>query len=447
MDPESNDVPWNPVTSASASAPPVIVVDGVSKRFRIPREQVHTLKERLVHPLRRPGYDQLQALNDVSFEVRRGEFFGIVGRNGSGKSTLLKCMAGIYGTDQGRIFVDGRVSTFIELGVGFNMDLPARDNILINATMLGLPQREARRRTEAVIEFAELEEFVDLKLKNYSSGMLVRLAFSVMIQVDADVLLIDEVLAVGDASFQQKCFDEFARLRRESRTVVLVTHEMGSVERFCDRAMLLERGHVADIGEPRPVAMRYLQLNFSRDARAAEAAAGGEAEPAPDRRAVNTGELRVGDGGAEIVNGWFMDAAGGQVEAIEAGQQCAFCMHVRFHEHAQEPVFGFVLRNAEDERVIVASSEQQVSEAFAAGEEIIVYFGFENVVAPGRYGVSAQVAHSGSGEAWMDNRERFRSVLISATHATGGLVDLPMHIYVQRERDMAPDAPQPEPAT
>ena len=292
--------------------------------------------------------------------MRRGEFFGIVGRNGSGKSTLLKCMAGIYGTDHGRIFVDGRVSTFIELGVGFNMDLPARDNILINATMLGLAQREARRRTEAVLEFAELEEFVDLKLKNYSSGMLVRLAFSVMIQVDADVLLIDEVLAVGDAAFQQKCFDEFARLRRENRTVVLVTHEMGSVERFCDRAMLLERGHVADIGEPRPVAMHYLQMNFSRDARAAEAAAGGEAEPPPDRRAVNTGELRAGDGGAEIVNGWFMDAEGHQVEALEAGQRCAFCMHVRFHEDAQDPVFAFALRNADDERVIVANSEQQV---------------------------------------------------------------------------------------
>src|SRR3954471_16497954 len=313
MDRESNDVPWHPVMSASASAPPVIVVDGVSKRFRIPREQVHTLKERLVHPLRRPGYDHLQALHDISFDVRRGEFYGIVGRNGSGKSTLLKCMAGIYGTDQGRIFVDGRVSTFIELGVGFNMDLPARDNILINATMLGLGQREARRRTEAVLEFAELEEFVDLKLKNYSSGMLVRLAFSVMIQVDADVLLIDEVLAVGDASFQQKCYDEFARLRRENRTVVLVTHDMSSVERFCDRAMLLERGHVADIGDPKPVSMHYLQLNFSQDAREAEAARE-IADPASAAQAAEkllgvpgrgADELRAGDGGAEIINGWF----------------------------------------------------------------------------------------------------------------------------------------------
>jgi hypothetical protein len=188
-------------------------------------------------------------------------------------------------------------------------------------------------------------------------------------------------------------------------------------------------------------------VNFSRDARAAEAAAGGETMAAPDRRAVNAGELRAGDGGAEIVNGWFMDAEGHQVEALEAGQRCAFCMHVRFHEDAQEPVFAFALRNAGDERVIVASSEQQVAESFSADEEIIVYFGFENVVAPGRYGVSAQVAHPGSGEAWMDNRERFRSVVISATHPTGGVVDLPFHIYVQRQRDVAPDAAPAERAT
>ena len=140
------------------------------------------------------------------------------------------------------MFVNGRMSTFIELGVGFNMELPARENVIINATMLGLSPREARRRLDRVLEFAELEEFADLRLKNYSSGMLVRLAFAVMIQVDADILLIDEVLAVGDAAFQQKCYDEFARLRREGRTMVLVTHDMAAVERFCDRALLLEQG-------------------------------------------------------------------------------------------------------------------------------------------------------------------------------------------------------------
>ncbi len=425
--------------STSGSAPAVLV-DGVFKEFRIPEEQVHTLKERVLHPVRRPSHHQFQALRDVSFDVGRGEFFGIVGRNGSGKSTLLKCMAGIYGVDQGRIFVDGRVSTFIELGVGFNVDLPARDNILINATMLGLSPRESRSRIDAVLDFAELHDFVDLKLKNYSSGMLVRLAFSVMIQVDADILLIDEVLAVGDAAFQQKCFDEFARLRRENRTVVLVTHDMGSVERFCDRAMLLERGRVAEIGEPQPVSMHYLQLNFSRDARDAEEAAAnagdGEARTvtAPALRGRNAEELRAGDGSAEIVSGWFMNADGEQVESLDAGLRCTFCMHVRFHEDAEAPLFGFTLRNGADERVVSASTHKELAdESFKAGEEIIVYFGFENVLAPDRYGVSAVVAKSGSGDAWMDNRERFRSIVISSSDPSGAMVDLPFHMELQRQ--------------
>src|SRR4051794_8151784 len=230
-----------------SSRPPAVYVDDVAKSFSIPRERVHTLKERVLHPLRRSAHDEFEALRGVSLSVEPGEFFGIVGRNGSGKSTLLKCLAGIYRTDRGAIYVDGRVSTFIELGVGFNPDLAAYDNVMLNATMLGLSTKEARKRYDRIIDFAELHDFVDLKIKNYSSGMLVRLAFSVMIQVDADILLIDEVLAVGDAAFQQKCFDEFGRIRNSGATVLLVTHDMGAVQRFCDRAVLLENGHVVEI--------------------------------------------------------------------------------------------------------------------------------------------------------------------------------------------------------
>ncbi|MBW3608141.1 MAG: ABC transporter ATP-binding protein, partial [Actinobacteria bacterium] len=216
-----------------------VLVDDVAKTFRLPREQVSTLKERVLHPMRRQRFDKLRALRGVTFEVRRGEVFGIVGRNGSGKSTLLKCLAGIYATDAGAIYVNGRMSTFIELGVGFNPDLAARDNSVLNAIMLGLSRRQARERFDEIIAFAELEEFVDLKLKNYSSGMSVRLAFAVAIQVDAEILVVDEVLAVGDAAFQQKCFEQFNRMKAERRTIVFVTHDMSAVERFCDRAMLI----------------------------------------------------------------------------------------------------------------------------------------------------------------------------------------------------------------
>ena len=239
-----------------------ISVEGAYKTFRIPHQQYHTIKERALHPFRSRSYDEFHALNEVSLDVGRGEFFGVVGRNGSGKSTLLKCIAGIYQLDRGTISVEGRLSPFIELGVGFNPDLAAEDNVVINAVMMGLTRAEARRRFEDVIAFAELEEFVDLKLKNYSSGMAVRLGFAVATQVDADVLLVDEVLAVGDASFQQKCFEVFQRLKDAGKTIVLVTHDMGLVERFCDRAMLIERGRVLSMGDPHDIGVLYNQVNF-----------------------------------------------------------------------------------------------------------------------------------------------------------------------------------------
>src|SRR6201996_5344088 len=230
-----------PTPAVGGERLPVVVARSVSKTFSVPEEQVHTLKERALHPRRRSRHQTFPALNDISFAVQPGEFFGIAGRHGSGKSTLLKCLAGIYKAD-GDIWCRGRLSTFIELGVGFNPDLAARDNIVMNGIMLGLTPREARKRYEAVIEFAELQEFKDLKLKNYSSGMHVRLAFSVAIQVDADILMIDEVLAVGDAAFQQKCYDVFNELRDSGKTIIFVTHDMGALQRFCHRALLLERG-------------------------------------------------------------------------------------------------------------------------------------------------------------------------------------------------------------
>src|SRR4051795_8743080 len=259
-----------PATGAGAADPSrgrpqaAIEVEGLEKTFRIPKHQVQTLKERALHPFRRTEYEELNVLRGVSFEIPSGEFFGIVGRNGSGKSTLLKCMAGIYRADAGTIKVAGRMSPFIELGVGFNPDLTARDNVVINAVMMGLTPQEARDRFDDILAFAELEQFVDMKLKNYSSGMQVRLAFAVMVQSGSNILLIDEVLAVGDAAFQQRCLDEFQRLRDEGRTIVLVTHDMTMVERFCHRALLLTAGEIELIGDPHEVGRRYVERNFER---------------------------------------------------------------------------------------------------------------------------------------------------------------------------------------
>ncbi len=225
-----------------------------------------------MHPFKERTEDVLPALEDVSVEIGAGEFFGIVGRNGSGKSTLLRCLSGIYRPDSGAIRVNGRVAPFIELGVGFNTEMTARQNAVVNAVMLGLSPREARRRLDQIVAFAELEDFADLKLKNLSSGMVVRLAFSVTVHVDADVLLFDEVLAVGDSAFREKCHEHFRGLARAGKTVVLVTHDMDAVREFCGRAMLLHQGQVVEMGDPDAVTARYEELN-----------AGGrlEARPAP----------------------------------------------------------------------------------------------------------------------------------------------------------------------
>jgi ABC-type polysaccharide/polyol phosphate transport system ATPase subunit len=219
-----------------------ISVIGLSKVFKIPLERRNRLREHIVNLFRRSGYRRLDALKGLDLEVRSGEFFGIIGRNGSGKSTLLKIIAGIYQPTQGKVKIEGRLSPFIELGVGFNPELTARDNVYLNGAILGLDRKEVGVQFDEIIGFAELEDFVDQKLKNFSSGMLVRLAFSVAIRAHAEILLIDEVLAVGDFEFQQKCFAVFRRMKAEGKTIVFVSHDLASINEFCDRVLILDRG-------------------------------------------------------------------------------------------------------------------------------------------------------------------------------------------------------------
>jgi ABC-type polysaccharide/polyol phosphate transport system ATPase subunit len=400
------------------------VVDRVSKRFSIPQERVHTLKERVLHPVRRTGHDDLQALREVSFAVAPGEFFGIVGRNGSGKSTLLKCMAGIYGVDRGHIYVNGRVATFIELGVGFNPDLVARDNIMLNAVMLGLSPSQAKERVEEVIEFAELQQFTDLKLKNYSSGMQVRLAFSVMIQVDADILLIDEVLAVGDAAFQQKCFDEFHRLREEKKTILFVTHDMPAVRRFCHRAMLLERGEMLVIDEPETVTDYYIKVNFPQESLAASV----------------SGEGELGDQDAVIVEGWFEEEQGTRHEYLPQNRPCSFRALVRFNREVEDPSFAFMIRDDEDRNIFGTSTvwTEEKTGVFKAGDEAVFGVSFENLFAPGRYFAELQVARRGGGQIVLDRRERVATFVSTGSRASGGVIDLPHDVEVRRPASLPP---------
>lgn len=241
-----------------------IKVSHVSKSFILPHERSNSIKSKVIN-FRKRGHETQHALKDVSFEVKKGEFLGIVGRNGSGKSTLLKMLAGIYKPNSGTIKVNGKLTPFIELGVGFNPELSGRDNVFLNGALLGFTRKEIEAMYNSIVEFAELERFMDQKLKNYSSGMQVRLAFSIAIRADTDILVLDEVLAVGDEAFQRKCFSYFSELKRKKKTVILVTHSMDSVQRFCTRAMLIKDGNVEYIGDTAQIASMYRDENMEKD--------------------------------------------------------------------------------------------------------------------------------------------------------------------------------------
>ncbi len=408
-----------PAEQTAIQRRPALAAEGVHKRFKIPEERTHTLKERALHPLRRSRHEELYALKDVSFAVEPGEFFGIVGRNGSGKSTLLKCLAGIYRADEGRIWCNGRMSTFIELGVGFNPDLAAYENVALNGIMLGLSPREARSRYERVIEFAELEEFQDLKLKNYSSGMHVRLAFSVAIQVDAEILLIDEVLAVGDAAFQQKCFDVFNRMREEGRTIIFVTHDMSAVTRFCHRAMLLERGVMVSIGDPTDVADRYLEIAFGR-------AAGYDGD--------DVGSTRMGDGAARVTDVWLGDEQSERRAVAPQSEPLTLKVLVTFNSDVVDPAVSMTLLNEHRQPVVVATTAKDHEETggFHAGERAVFAFSFHNMLAPGRYHPILTITHRGEGLAVIDRFAGGLSFVVSGLTSSGGMVEIPVQTEVTR---------------
>lgn len=239
-----------------------ISVNNLHKNFRLPREKSSSIKQALIATLHsKKGYSVQKVLRGITFDIHKGDFIGIVGRNGSGKSTLLKALAQIYQPEKGTVHVNGSLIPFIELGVGFNPELTGRENVYMNGALFGLSNTDMDELYSEIVEFAELERFMDQKLKNYSSGMQVRLAFSIAIRANADILLLDEILAVGDEAFQRKCYTHFAQLKKDKKTVILVTHSMEQVQQFCNKAIFIEDGKIAKIGNPAKVATAYREAN------------------------------------------------------------------------------------------------------------------------------------------------------------------------------------------
>ena len=391
-----------PGTEASIA----ILAEGLHKAFLIPSHKVDSLKERVVRPLSMPERRELRALDDVSFEVRSGEFFGIVGRNGSGKSTLLKCLASIYRLDAGTIHMAGRLAPFIELGVGFNPELTARENVILNGVMMGLSRREAAQRLDAVLEFAELAEFVDLRLKNYSSGMLVRLAFSVMLEADADILLIDEVLAVGDAAFQQKCADVFHDMKATGKTIVLVTHDMATVGMYCDRAMLIDAGKIRRIGDPAEVGREYLRINFQPGSEV-----GHEAAPS-----LTTG--------AQLIEAWVENPAGKR-GVIEEREPIHVRAAVEVLRDATQLTVGFVVANADGAGVFRFETEVKGADGSPrvhSDDRFTVRATLENPLAPGRYFVHCGVQSHGEGDIFLYAEAAAEFVVFGSSTGGGALV-------------------------
>lgn len=371
---------------------PAISVDKLYKTFRLPHDRRKSLKQAVLS-LGRNTYEEYKVLNDISFEIPKGQFFGILGRNGSGKSTLLKILAGIYAPSEGSIKVNGQLTPFIELGIGFNYELSGRDNVYLNGAILGLTRKEIQNKYDEIVHFAELEPFMDQKLRNYSSGMLVRLAFSIAIQAHNDILLIDEVLAVGDANFQQKCLNVFRELRKSGKTVILVTHDMGAVEEFCDRAMLIESGKITMIGKSRAVADKYRRINFEQ---LSEGERGDKTDP-----------KRWGNGAARtnwvtVTNAEEHDAR----KKLITTKQLKLAINVTYNKDLTDPITGFQIRDAAGMIIIGLNTKisQMPPTDRKKGDVVTFEWVLPNIFKSGVYHVTSSL-HDFGGEPydwWVD---------------------------------------------
>jgi ABC-type polysaccharide/polyol phosphate transport system ATPase subunit len=393
--------------SLAAMSGPVVRVDGLSKRFRLFHERHQSLKQSLLN-MRRSTHEEFWALRDVTFDVGAGETFGIIGHNGSGKSTLLKCLTKILEPDEGSVAVTGSVSALLELGAGFHPELSGRENVFLNAAILGVPRKHIVERFDDIVEFSGLEQFIDTPVKNYSSGMFVRLGFAVAINVDPAVLIIDEVLAVGDAEFQAKCGDKIAEFRERGKTIVLVTHAMGDVVRICQRAAWLDHGRIREIGAPNEIADAYLATTHV-----------GRSVHVQDGLRWGTGEVQIDT--VELLDGGLQPA-----EFARTGDPLAF----RVHLSSRTPVIGpevVVSLHDIDGRTLSEVSTRtrdvhidQVDGARALTLEIDQF-----PLSEGTYELSAAVRDE-SGQRELDVRSRMlRFDVLKGKIADGGVVTLP----------------------
>jgi ABC-2 type transport system ATP-binding protein len=369
-----------------------IKLENVSKDFLLPHQKANSVKS-LFTGLMRGGSGKAErqhALRDISFEVKKGEFFGIVGRNGSGKSTLLKIIAEIYRPTKGAVTKSGRLVPFIELGVGFNPELTGRENVYLNGALLGFSTREIDEQYDDIVQFAELEQFMDQKLKNYSSGMQVRLAFSVATRAKAEILLIDEVLAVGDADFQRKCFQYFRSLKNDKTTVIFVSHDMEAVREYCDRCVLLDSSEIIYSGSPEVAAEKYVQLfNTKKDL---------TKTPQPRN------DERWGDGAAEFTT----------VSAHSDVEKVVISGSINFNKKMVDPIFGFTVKNSAGDTLCGTNNKILRLKTGNCTQDTVpeISWTIPNIFGDDEYFVDVAITHrDGVTQAdWWHNAASFRNV-------------------------------------
>lgn len=369
-----------------------ITVDSVNKTFKLPHEKQESIKSAIINIFRsKKGYEQQQAINDITFDVKKGEFFGIVGRNGSGKSTLLKIIAGIYQPTTGKIQVAGRLVPFIELGVGFNPELTGRENVYLNGAMLGFSNNEVKKMYEEIVEFAELERFMDQKLKNYSSGMQVRLAFSMAIRAEADVLLIDEVLAVGDADFQRKCFEYFKSLKRKNVTVIFVSHDMDSIREYCDRAVVVENSRIVFSGSAYDAAAKYTKMFSGKGL---------------DDSSNSASKNRWGNEYANVSKT--------EVTLLDNKSKIEITNTVEFKDRLSGPIVGMLVKNTQGKVILGTNTKIKKIKlgTYSRGDKINIKWTVPNIFADGAYQVDVAVLE-GNGITvcdWLENAKSFKVI-------------------------------------
>lgn len=361
-------------TNPRAKSDIAIKVEHVSKTFKLPHEKQNSIKSAIIGAFKhgKRTFERQEVLKDVSFEVKQGEFFGIVGRNGSGKSTLLKLLAGIYTPTKGHVTIYGKLTPFIELGVGFNHELTGRENVFLNGALLGFNRKEMQEMYDDIVKFAELEKFMDQKLKNYSSGMQIRLAFSIAIRANSGIVVLDEVLAVGDAAFQQKCFEVFSTLKKRGTTIVLVTHDMNSVLRFCDRAILISDGEIITEGKPSVVADKYLELNY---------------EQTEQEHAANKQQDYVKKDQAAIESAVLTNARDSKASAFDPGEACRLTM--KYSNPTDTPIhFGFQIYSAESDVYCFGTNTKIDGHQAVSARQGTVTMGLDLNLAPGNYTIT-----------------------------------------------------------